>query len=352
MIQIHDQVGALTPALVTDESERSLAVAARSERLGIWLAVRFDLDEEEPDKLSSMAMQPTSPPDISMSEELTWSDLSDLLEHVRGSAGIPAVAVAVIENGRVDQAVSGVRQVDTENAVANDDGFHIGSITKSMTATMIGRLIELGQLDWDDTIGEVLKDMEVREEYKEVTVEQLLQHRAGLDGYLTFDDAETDRLIKLSDIPTEQRAAFVAEVLQSDPIAPAGKEMHYSNAGYAVAGLMAERASGKSWEELVSMYVFEPVGMEHSGFGWPATETSPDQPRGHFRENDSFRAQDLDEYPIGYFLAPAGNVYCSIDDMARYAQMHLAGLNGNNGVLQAETIRRLHSPPGDAGASG
>jgi CubicO group peptidase (beta-lactamase class C family) len=219
-----------------------------------------------------------------------------------------------------------------------------------MTATMIGRLVELGHLDWEDTIGEVLRDMDVREEYRQVTVEQLLQHRSGLDGYLIFDDAEDERLLNLTGTPTQQRAAFVAEVLLSDPIAPAGAEMNYSNAGYTVAGLMAERASGRSWEELVRTYVLEPIGMTHSGFGWPATETSLDQPRGHFREDGSFRAQGLDEYPLGHYLAPAGNVYCSIDDMARYAQIHLAGLSGEDGVLKAETIRRLHTPPDKASA--
>jgi CubicO group peptidase (beta-lactamase class C family) len=345
MMQIHKQVGVLTPALVSDETERSLTVSVRSEQLGIWLSVRFDLDEDEPDKLSVMSMQPTSPPNPGVSEELAWSDLSNLLEQLRSRTGIPAIAVAIVEDGRiVEQAVSGVRQVDTENAVARNDGFHIGSVTKSMTATAVGRLVEQGQLDWDDTIGEVLMDMDIREEYRNVTVEQLLQHRSGLDGYLNFDDAEMERLVNLPGTPTEQRAAFVAEVLLSDPIAPAGKGMNYSNAGYTVAGLMAERASGRSWEELVSMYVLEPAGTKHSGFGWPATETSPDQPRGHFREGDGFRAQGLDEYPLGYYLAPAGNVFCSIGDMALYARMHLAGLNGSDGVLKAGTIERLHTP--------
>ncbi|UCH85552.1 MAG: beta-lactamase family protein, partial [Candidatus Latescibacterota bacterium] len=351
-IQIHKQVGELMPAVVTEESERSLAITVRSEQLGIWLSVRFDLDENEPDKLAVMSMQPTSPPDASLSEELIWDSLPDLLEQVRSDTNIPAIAVAIVEDGHiVDQAVSGVRQVGTENAVAKSDGFHIGSITKSITATMIGRLVELGQLDWDDTIGDVLTDVDIREEYRNVTIEQLLQHRSGIDSYLNLEDAEMDRLVNLPGTPTEQRETFVAEVLLSAPIAPAGKEMNYSNAGYTVAGLMAERASGRSWEELVGIYVLEPIGMEHSGVGWPATEKTPNQPRGHFRENDSYRAQRLDEYPLGYFLAPAGNVYCSIDDMARYAQMHLAGLSGNDGVLAAETIKRLHTSLDNTGAN-
>jgi hypothetical protein len=77
MMQIHKQVGELTPTLVTEESERSLAVTVRSEQLGMWLSVRFDLDESEPDKLAVMSMQPTSPPDVGVSEELTWNSLPD-----------------------------------------------------------------------------------------------------------------------------------------------------------------------------------------------------------------------------------------------------------------------------------
>jgi CubicO group peptidase (beta-lactamase class C family) len=58
-----------------------------------------------------------------------------------------------------------------------------------------------------------------------------------------------------------------------------------------------------------------------------------------------FRAQAIDEYPLGNFLSPAGNIHASIGDLALYAKMHLDGLAGQDGAATAETIKRLHSPP-------
>jgi CubicO group peptidase (beta-lactamase class C family) len=134
-------------------------------------------------------------------------------------------------------------------------------------------------------------------------------------------------------------------VLQSEPVAQAGEEVNYSNAGYVIAGLMAEHISGIGWEELVREHVLEPTGMTSTGFGWPAKEERPDQPRGHYYEESVFRPQEIEEYALGDFLAPAGDIHASIGDLALYAKMHLDGLAGNDGIVKAETIRRLHTPP-------
>jgi CubicO group peptidase (beta-lactamase class C family) len=340
---LHDQMGLLVPALVTDQSESSLTITVQAKKLNMWLSCKFSLEEQQPHKLVSVMIMPGSPPEMGGAGKREWASLEELLEQVCTDAGVPAIAAAVVQEGRVTEvAAVGIRQMETRDEVQVDDGFHIGSITKSVTATMIGRLVEEGKLDWSVTLAQVFGDMDIREEYRNVTLEQLLQHRSGLPGYLTFDDSEGTRLNSLPGTPTEQREAFVAEVLQSDPIAAAGEAMNYSNAGYAVAGLMAERTSGRGWKELVTQYVLSPAGMKNSGVGWPATEARPDQPRGHYQDGS---VQGIGEYPLGEFLAPAGDIHASIGDLALYAKMHLDGLAGRDGALKASTIERLHSPP-------
>jgi CubicO group peptidase (beta-lactamase class C family) len=342
---LHDQMGPLEPALVTDQSESSLTITVQAKKINSWLSCKFSLEEQEPRKIVSVMMMPGSPPEMTGADKKEWTNLAELLEQVCAEASVPAIAAAVIQDGRIVEVVAvGVRQMGTNNDVQIDDGFHIGSITKSVTATMIGRLVEEGKLDWSVTIVQVLGEMDIREEYRNVTLEQLLQHRSGLPGYLIFDDSEGTRLNSLPGTPTEQREAFVAEVLQSDPIAPAGEEMNYSNAGYTVAGLMAERVSGTGWKELVTQYVLIPTGMKNTGFGWPATEATPGQPRGHYQEGSGLRAQGIGEYPLGAFLAPAGDIHASIGDLALYAKMHLDGLEGRDGTMKATTIQRLHTP--------
>ncbi|NIW23100.1 MAG: serine hydrolase, partial [Gammaproteobacteria bacterium] len=71
---------------------------------------------------------------------------------------IPALAVAIVEGGQViDHAVVGVREAGTDVAAQVDDLFHIGSIGKSMTATLLGRLVELEALRWDTTISNIVR---------------------------------------------------------------------------------------------------------------------------------------------------------------------------------------------------
>ncbi|MFH1313128.1 MAG: serine hydrolase domain-containing protein [Candidatus Eisenbacteria bacterium] len=343
---LYEQTGPLTPVAVIHETESSITITAHAEKIGMWVGCAFQLEKEEPHKLALLMIQPASPPEMATGGVKEWTDLADLLTQVRTETGIPAIAAAIIEDGLVtDAAVVGVRQVGTTDSAGIDDGFHIGSVGKSVTATMIGRLVEEGLLDWNMTIAQALGDMDIRVEYRDVTLMQLLQHRSGLPGYLTFEDSTDARLVSLPGTPTEQRRAFVADVLQSEPIAQAGSAVNYSNAGYVVAALMAEDASASSWEELVSHHVFEPTGMKNTGFGWPATEARPDQPRGHYYEESAFRAQGIGEYRLGDFLAPAGDIHASIGDLALYAKMHLDGLAGHDGPLRAATIRQLHADP-------
>jgi CubicO group peptidase (beta-lactamase class C family) len=345
-VGLHGQMGGLIPALVTGESDYSVTVTARSEKMNMWFSCTFQLEEQEPYKLATVMIAPGSPPELTGDADKAWTDLADLLQQEHVDSEIPAIAAAVVEDGRVTEAVAvGVRQVGMSDKVQDDDYFHIGSITKSVTATMIGILVQDGVLEWDVTIADALGDLNPREEYHDVTLEQLLHHRGGVPGYATFDESEGTRLNSLPGTPTEQRTAFVTEVLQSEPVARAGEGPNYSNGGYVVAALMSERATATAWEQLVVRYVLDPVRMKHSGFGWPATESRPDQPRGHYYHESGFRAQAIDEYPLGNFLSPAGNIHASIGDLALYAKMHLDGLAGQDGAATAETIKRLHSPP-------
>ena len=274
-----------------------------------------------------------------------WKELSGLLDDVRAHTGVPALAAACVRDGKiVAEATVGVRAFGSAAGVAADDRFHLGSVTKSFTAVVIGKLVEEGQLRWDTRVEQVLADIEMRDAYRSVTVEQLLQHRGGLPAYTERRPAGHDANREYSGTPTEQRAAFLADVLVQEPIGASGGTASYSNAGYALAGHMAECVAGKSWEDLVRRYVFEPLGMRSGGFG------VPDQPRGHAGNGPEFKPVPTDAYPAMDTIAPAGNIHCSVGDLARYARAHLDGLAGEDGFLQAATVQRLHAVPDGGGA--
>jgi CubicO group peptidase (beta-lactamase class C family) len=143
----------------------------------------------------------------------------------------------------------------------------VGSITKSITATMIGRLIESGQMQWTDTVGERLSDASIHEDWKPVTLQQLLTHTSGASANFSLGV----RLKKPALGPecTRERRKAVMDVIAEKPAHQPGETFAYSNVGYTIAAAMAETATGVSWEDLVKREVFEPLELKDAGFGPP-----------------------------------------------------------------------------------
>ena len=108
------------------------------------------------------------------------SALEARLVELRQTAKLPAVTGVVFTSGHVlEQAAAGGRKIGADAAVTIADRWHIGSITKSFTATLVGKFVERGELKWTQTLGELLGKERARE-YAPVTIENLLTHRSGL----------------------------------------------------------------------------------------------------------------------------------------------------------------------------
>ena len=159
----------------------------------------------------------------------------------------------------------GFRKHGGAEAVTVNDKFHIGSVTKSMTATVAAMLVEQGKLSWTTTVEESFPEHgeQLHPDYRAVTLEQLLAHRGGAPG-----NPPKDLWIKAwhaGGAPAEQRRDFVKGILARSPEAKPGTKHIYSNQGYAIAGVMLEKAAGKAWEELMRAMWFEPLGMNSAG---------------------------------------------------------------------------------------
>jgi len=267
-----------------------------------------------------------------------------VLESVREKHKIPGIAVVVVKDGQIcDRAAAGIRKSGESVLVTTNDLFHIGSCTKSMTATLAAVLIEEGKLRWDTTIASIFPELKgkIDKAYEQVTMEQLLTHRGGVPG-------EPPKLAWLrawaqEDTPTRQRFEFIKAVMSKPPAAAPGEKWIYSNQGYAIAGAMLERIAGQSWESLMTNRLFRPLAMNSAGFGPPGAPGKIEQPWGHSRFLGMTTASQTDNPPA---IGPAGIVHCSLDDLARYAVAHMEG-ERNGGLLKPETFRKLHTaPPG------
>jgi CubicO group peptidase (beta-lactamase class C family) len=271
------------------------------------------------------------------------------LEAIRKKHDLPALAVVVAKDGAIcDRAAVGVRKLGNSTLITTNDLFHIGSCTKSMTATLTAMFIEEGKLRWDTTIAEVFPELKGRmnQQYEGVTLEQLLHHRGGVPH--EQPPAARKRAWEEHGTPTEQRREFIEAVLAEPPAATPGTRMIYSNQGYAIVGAMLEKITGRDYETLMTEKLFKPLHMDSAGFGPPGTPNAVDQPWGHVRQATGIVPVRSDNPPA---IAPAGRVHCSLDDLARFAMLHLG--HDTNGLLKPETLARLHAlPEGGKAADG
>ncbi len=284
------------------------------------------------------ASAPASPPE----------NLEALLEPIRAKHGLPALAGAILRGDRIVAiGATGVRRQGDPTKVTPQDLWHLGSCTKSMTATLIARLVDRGVLSWDATVAEAFPERrpKMAEGWERATLAHLLTHRSGAPADLSRDGL-WGRLWKREGTPTEQRLQLLDGVIAQPPLAEPGTKHLYANAGFAIAGAMAEKSTGKAWEDLMRQELFEPLGMARAGFGAPGSPERLDQPRAH-RPGPQGPAPvepgpDADNPPA---IGPAGTVHASLEDWAKYVALHLAGARGESDFLKPETWRRLHKPP-------
>jgi len=255
---------------------------------------------------------------------------------------VPAVGVLVIRNGKVvDQAVAGIDRLGSQSAATVDDLWNLGSDSKAMTVTMIARLVERGVLSWKVPLSEMLPDLaaEMRPEYRDVTLVDLMSHRAGLPE--NHSDEAYFRTFFTDTRPLqEQRLAYLRLAVRDTPVGPTRGKPNYSNTGLILAGAIAEKATGKSYETLMQEEVFGPLGMTTAVFNQipDAGETS-----GHINGRMSVAADGNPQ-----MILPAGGVRMTLADWARFCIDQMAGEAGRGKLLKPETYRLMHTPQGDS----
>ena len=276
-------------------------------------------------------------------------DLTVLLRSVQERTKMPAMGVAVVRSsGLVGIGAAGVRASGDKTPVTKDDRWHLGSCTKAMTATLVARLVEQGKLEFDDKLAARLKPLapKMHEAFRDVTLALLLQNRGGAPASL---DARGlwGRLWKRDKNPRAKRTELLQDVLAHAPANTPGTEYLYSNAGFAIAGAVAEHVMDASWEDLMRKHVFDPLGMKSAGFGAPGSADKVTQPRGHRNVGGDW--VPIDPGPHGDnppAIGPAGTVHATLEDWGRFVSLHLRGARGQEKkFLKPKTFGTLHAPP-------
>ena len=158
---------------------------------------------------------------------------------------------------------------DRANEAPNtlDTLFATASGTKGLTALAVMGLVERGTLELGTTARSLLgADLPLVSD--DVTVEQLLAHRSGIGDYLDEDavDGIADYVMPVSVHELATTEKFLPVLDGHETVSPAGERFAYNNGGYVVLALLAERASGVAFHELVRTLVCEPAGMVDTAF--------------------------------------------------------------------------------------
>jgi CubicO group peptidase (beta-lactamase class C family) len=260
--------------------------------------------------------------------------LSGIVNDDKAPGMIAAIATG---EGVTAIASAGVRKAGTSIAFTTNDFVHLGSCTKAMTAVMIATLVAEGKLSWNMKLIAAIPELKkmIHSSYHRVTLWQLLTHRAGIVKNPARWSAYGQQEIK------KRRLSILKESLMYPSGLKPG-EFHYSNLGYMIAGCMAEKVTGLSWETLMKKRLFNPLGMTSAGFGAPNTHDKIDQPWGH---SDSWSGNKWqpDQTDNPEALGPAGRVHCSVEDWTKFLALFFTE---KNPVLDKKYLNKLISPMG------
>jgi serine-type D-Ala-D-Ala carboxypeptidase/endopeptidase len=187
---------------------------------------------------------------------MNWADRAAhaLTDTFSGSfdAGGVVVAAAAIDAHHTSIASDPV-------GLAADQRFEIGSVTKTMTATMLALLAVQGTLSLDDEIGRWLS----AGPHGSITVRELATHTSGLPALAP------NRRARQAD-PADPWAGYTFDLAEAglrESVAAPGQPWRYSNLGYQLLGLILERASGRDYAALLAENLFEPLSMAGTGVG-------------------------------------------------------------------------------------
>lgn len=170
--------------------------------------------------------------------------------------GAPGASITVVRGGRVIWSEGfGMADLEQQVPVTPLTRFRVGSVSKSLTAVAIGRLVEEGRLDLDQPIQRYVPTFPVKR--WPITTRQLAGHLGGVRHYRTAEENIVTR--HYADV-TSALEVFAADSLEDEP----GTRFRYSSYGWNLLSVIVEKAGGEDYLRLMQRFVFDPAEMRHT----------------------------------------------------------------------------------------
>lgn len=272
--------------------------------------------------------------------EKTFPIIEKIYRDFAAQRQAPGLAFGIVVDGKlVFSSGLGYTNVATKTAATPQSAFRIASMTKSFTAMAILQLRDAGKLRLDDPahlyVPELKKVSLLTADAPAITVRNLMAHAAGFPE----DNPWGDR--QLADTEAELTQLIAQGVSFANV---SGIAYEYSNLGFALLGRIITRVSGRPYQRYIEQSILKPLGMTHTYWEY-ADVPAPLLAQGYRLQNGTWQA----EIPLHDGSHGAmGGLITSIEDMAKYAALHLSAWPPRNdtdaGPLKRSSLREMHQP--------
>jgi CubicO group peptidase (beta-lactamase class C family) len=247
--------------------------------------------------------------------------IDTLMERILKERKGAGFAVAVVDKNKIIYSKGfGYRDTEKKLPVTTNTQFAIGSCTKAFTSLLVGLLNKEGKLEYDNPVRDYLPEVKFfnADLNNLLTVRDLMCHRTGLPrhdySWYLFN--------------TDSRDSMVQRIQYQEPTEGIRQKWQYNNFMFLLQGMVAQKLSGKSWEDNIREKIFAPMGMSNSNVTIKELQKNADAALGYELYKDSI-LKKVDYYNINA-MSPAGSINSSVNDMGKWAMMWLNGgkING------------------------
>ena len=265
------------------------------------------------------------------------AQLEPLIRREMRTEGLPIVAIALVD----DQSVVWAHGFgsDSGGPVGTETVFRVGSVSKLFTDVAIMQLVEQGKVKLDVPVSTYIPEFHPHNPYgTPITLRQLMSHRSGL--------VREPPVGSYFDSTSPPLATTIESLNRTTVVYPPGTHTKYSNAAIATVGYVLERVTGTPFPRALARAVLEPLAMTSSSFEPTAQLVRQLAPADMWTlDGRTFAAPT---FQLG--IAPAGSMYTTVGDLAKFLSALFADGRGRNGqLLKPETIAEMSRPQSDDG---
>ncbi|HMR57803.1 MAG TPA: serine hydrolase, partial [Cyclobacteriaceae bacterium] len=231
------------------------------------------------------------------------------LQKVLDTWKAPGFAVAVVEKNKIIYAKGfGFSDYEKKTPVTPNTLFAIGSCSKAFTSAVLGQLRNENKLTFEDKPSQYIPELKFfnNEMNNTIQIRDLMSHRTGLPRH--------DYSWYL--FPSDSKDSLIQRVAYQEPFTGVREKWYYNNFMFLAQGVVAEKLTGKTWEENIRERFFKPLDMGRSNLSIPEMQKATDIAIGYGLEKDS-KIKKMDYYHIAG-MAPAGSINSSVNEMSNW----------------------------------